>query len=96
MSAANTIECIEELRGERLTGVIAEWPSGSDITSTKALVFESGRALVLGDNGSYWVASVDDVQRVLNRLRDAYQRAVGDHKRIVELASVSHTPIRRA
>lgn len=86
MSAANTIECIEELRGERLTGVIPDWPSGSDITATKALVFESGRALVLGDNGSYWVAPVEDVQCVVSRLREAYERAIGEHARIVKLA----------
>lgn len=86
MSApANTIACIEELRGERLTGVIAEW-SSSDITSCKALIFESGRALVLGDNGSYWVASAEDVQLVVARLRQAYEQALGNHRRVVELA----------
>lgn len=85
MSAANTIECIEELVGEKLTGVIEEW-SSSDITSCKALVFASGRALVLGDNGSYWVAPVADVQMVVARLRERYERATGRASRLVKLA----------
>lgn len=90
MSTANAIECIEELVGEKLTGVIEEWAS-SDITSCKALVFESGRALVLGDNGSYWVAPVEEVQRVVARLRERYERATGRHARLLKLAGASRT-----
>ena len=85
MAASNTIECIEELVGERLTGIIPMWET-SDITSTKALVFESGRALVLGDNGSYWVAPAKDVQRKIARLRADYEKGVGALAKLVRLA----------
>ncbi len=85
MSASNTIACIRELVGEGLIGVIPEWSSG-DITSCKALVFTSGRALILGDNGSYWVAPAEDVQLVVRKLRESYEHGVGELAQLLELS----------
>jgi hypothetical protein len=85
MSAANSIECIEALVGEKLVGIIEHW-SHSDITSCKALVFESGRALVLGNNGSYWTASTDDVDRIVSGLTEQYERTKKNVERLLTLA----------
>lgn len=88
MSAANTLGCIEELIGEKLIGIIEHW-SQSDITRCKALVFDSGRALILADNGSFWTERAEEVHRKIEALKDEHRREKKRIEGLLALAGVT-------
>lgn len=85
MSASNSIECIDQFIGEKLIGVIEDW-SHSDITKCKALVFESGYALVLGENGSYWSVDEKEVQHVVSNMQKYYKQLLHRQEQLLKFA----------
>jgi len=66
MTAANTRGCFRALVGRKVTGVIFNAFSANEHASA-ALILDDGRALVVLDNGSYWLEAPAEVKRAVDR-----------------------------
>lgn len=68
MAASNTRECVRELVGKHIRGVLFDaLPIGrADLSEgNKTLVFFDGTGFTFAANGSFWQESADDVRRAI-------------------------------
>jgi hypothetical protein len=68
MSASNTKECVRELVGRRIVGVLFNALPLNDrslASGNKTLVFEDGTGFTFSSNGSYWQESAENVRRAV-------------------------------
>jgi hypothetical protein len=86
---SNTRECFRTFIGQRLIGLLFNaLPLGHrDLAAgTKTLVFEDGRGLTIGGNGSYWVDSADEIQRAVDERRQELNMTRGEIAEVLALA----------
>jgi hypothetical protein len=91
MAASNTDDCFREFFGLKLVGLIGDvWPlrSQSENTTYKTLIFEDGRGITLSSNGSWWVASKEDVSKAVGTLRNILEKQKKDIEEVAKLAGI--------
>jgi len=86
---SNTHQVFQTFRGCRVKGFLHDvFPLGRcDLSAgSRTLVFECGWGLTIGENGSHWTESPEDVQRAIGLVREQLQQAIGDTSDILKLA----------
>ena len=89
MPASNTRDCFREFVGQRLVGLLFDaLPVYRDdlARGTKTMLFEDGRGLTFGDNGSYWIDSAADVKRAVDRRLGELRRTEADIREVLAAA----------
>jgi hypothetical protein len=86
MATANTLECIEEFKGQALRGVLTGNRKNAitGVTSTKTLIFEDGRGLTFSSNGSYWTESAEEIAERVKKIVGELERAGESARRTLE------------
>lgn len=89
MSASNTKDCFREFVGHRIKGVLFDalpWNRVDLSAGSKALIFEDGRALVIHLNGTYYIATVEEVQRAIRSSKTLLETNERQLKEVLKLA----------
>jgi hypothetical protein len=92
MSAANTKECVRELVGREIIGVLFDALPTSDrslASGNKTLVFKDGSGFTFSNNGSFWKETADDIRRAVARKEAELVALERDIRDVLELAGVS-------
>ena len=85
--ASNTNDCFREFIGQKVVGVLFDaLPINGKHHSSKALIFEDGRALTIYANGSFWVDSKEDVERAIAQKAEQIKRLQAEHAEVLVLA----------
>ena len=70
MSAANTHDCIRDLIGKTIVGVLFNAlpvNQQSIATGTKTLVFDDGTGFTLNSRGAFWSETADDITKAVKK-----------------------------
>jgi hypothetical protein len=89
MTASNTRDCFCACVGKRVKGVLFDAiPVGrEDLSSgTKTLIFEDGSGLTIASNGSFWLDSVEQIQRAILRKLKELEVMDDEIKEVLEAA----------
>lgn len=89
MAASNTRECVRELVGKHIRGVLFDvLPIGrADLSAgTKTLVFFDGTGFTFADNGSFWQESAAEVRRAIEITKAKLLAAKLDIEDVLHLA----------
>lgn len=74
MAASNTMDCLRELRGRTIIGVVQAKFDRSEYGPTKILVLDDGTGFGFNTIGSFWRVSERDMEREIAYLRRDYER----------------------
>lgn len=66
MAASNTEECLLELRGRTIVGVLMNATHATTSQSTRTLLLDDGTGITWNERGAFWRESANDVKRVLD------------------------------
>jgi hypothetical protein len=86
---SNTHECFESFIGHTIKGLLFHaLPLGRRDLScgSKTFVFECGHGLTIGDNGSFWADSPQDITRAIEIVRDKLNQSQRNLKDVLALA----------
>jgi len=75
MAASNTMDCLRELRGRTIIGVVqARFESNvPDVGHAKILVLDDGTGFAFNSIGAFWRVSKRDMERELSYLKRDYE-----------------------
>jgi hypothetical protein len=82
---SNSFETLTHLKGEQIKGVLRNRVVDH---SGILIIFESGFSLQLSSNGSYWIESKKDTDKITRCVREELQAAKHELETVAEIAGV--------
>lgn len=95
MAASNTKECMLELVGHQVIGVlIGAFPlhNQSIAKGTRSFILDDGRAFTFNTNGAFWIESADDVRRAVEKRQQELQEAMVAYEAVLAMSGATGRP----
>ena len=89
MSAANTRDCVRDLIGKKIVGVLFDAlpVSHRDLqTGTKTLVFDDGTGFTFNSRGAFWKETAKDITRAVELKKQELHAIETDIKDVLTVA----------
>ena len=92
MSVANTQDCIRDLIGKTIVGVLFNAlpvKHGDLAVGTKTLVFDDGTGFTFNSRGAFWAETADDTTKAVKKKRDELRLAEQEIEDVLVVAGVT-------
>ncbi len=93
MSAANTSDCIRDLMGKTIVGVLFNPVNRRDLaTGNKTLVFDDGTGFTFSSSGTFWSETAKDIARAVNEKQGELRLVEQEIRDVLVVAGITEAP----